>query len=94
MLLDSAVRYSCRLESGGLGTCGRLNVGSETYKRENVSGWGLGTTTEEARCLPLYPSPVKADAGRLTSTGLAFRWVFFPISFYLQLKIILDKRPL
>lgn len=81
MLLDSAVEYSCRLESGGLGTCGRLNVGSETYKRENVSGWGLGTTTEEARCLPLYPSPVKADAGRLTSTGLAFRWVFSPYLF-------------
>lgn len=86
MLLDSAVGYSCRLESGGLGTCGRLNVGSETYKRENVSGWGLGTTTEETRCLPLYPSPVKADAGRLTSTGLAFRWVFFPHIFLFAIK--------
>lgn len=86
MLLDSAVGYSCRLESGGLGTCGRLNVGSETYKRENVSGWGLGITTEEARCLPLYPSPVKADAGRLTSTGLAFRWVFFSHIFLFAIK--------
>lgn len=52
-------------------------------------GWGLGTTTEEARCLSLYPS-VKADAGRLTGLQM----VFFFISFYLQLKIILDKCPL
>lgn len=48
-------------------------------------------------CPHLHPS-VEAGAGRLTSTRLAFKMSLSPapppISFYLQLKIILDKRPL